>query len=111
LIFRTFFEAGIQMQKSFENKTLRVLTLFFFLFTSSIHATELYLEMTSQEYTQILIKVPFQKSNSALNKIIETGKRNLAWFSTVNVNRPSNQQFTLYTPDLIVGIPIDHPKE
>jgi hypothetical protein len=76
--------------------------LFFFIhFASEAQAYELDLEMTGQEYTQILKKFSLQKTNSSLNKIIETGKRNLEWFNTVNAHRPSDQQLALYNPDLI----------
>ena len=86
--------------------------LFFLMhFAFEVQAYELDLEMTGQEYTQILKKFSLQKTNSSLKKIIETGKRNLEWFNTVNAHRPSDQQLALYNPDLIAGIPIDHPKE
>lgn len=104
-------EVGSFMKKTSPKFTPKSFLFLYILLLAHVNASELDLEMTGQEYTQILKKIPFQKTNSALNKIIEIGQRNLAWFGVINSNRPAEKQLSLYTPDLIVGIPIDHPKE
>jgi hypothetical protein len=98
------------MQKLFKLTTLKAL-YFLILFVFDAQAYELDLEMTGQEYSRILKTKSLQKSGSTLHKIIEIGQKNLEWFGVINSNRPVEKQLTLYSPELIVGIPIDHPKE
>ncbi len=98
------------MQKLFKLTTLKAL-YFLILFVFDAQAYELDLEMTGQEYSRILKTKSLQKSGSTLHKIIEIGQKNLEWFGFINSNRPVEKQLTLYSPELIVGIPIDHPKE
>ena len=67
------------------------------------------LELTSEEYRQLLKDLVTAESDDPLAAIIATGKRNLDWIAFINARRPEDRKLQLSNPALQSGIPIDSP--